>query len=386
MKELAVSRVERDFTRVQVSRDRRRSGNSGPLKLNFGRHKAKDLKHQDGRWCSVEEAIAWSARRQAEIEARRSRKALTGRMPPRPREKLLTVEGLLDKWWLHPSMLGKAVEEGKHVFKAKSAATVRSYKQKARVIEEEAPELWGAAVAALDKVILFNLYERIAVRRGLATAVGCMRTISAVISFGMRRSLAPFASNPAEILGMETPEPRLRVGEREEMDHLIATADALGRAEIGDAVTLGLWTGQRQSERLDLMDEGLLNGRRVFRQHKTGAICAVPESPRLAARLAAAKTRRKALYDAPRGKGQPEPVRRLELVIDEKANTPFKGDYYRHVFAAIRDVAVHGMVEMSNGTRIVLIDDKEARAIRHYLPACGGCKRAIASAPPPCPG
>lgn len=335
-------------------------------------YSGKDLKHANGKWLSIEEAIAWSKRLQAEIETRRNHKSRTGRMPPRPREKLVTVERLFDIWWLHPSMRGEAVEEGRHVFKAKSPATVRSYRQKARVIEEEAPELWGAAVAALDKVILFNLYERIAVRRGLATAVGCIRTLSAVLSFGMRRGLAPFASNPAEMMGMETPAPRLRVGEREEMDHLIATADQLGRPEMGDCIMLGLWTGQRQSERIDLIDEGLLNNRRIFRQRKTGAIVAIPEAPRLAARLATAKARRKAIYDAPRDEGKPAPVRRMELVIDEKANAPFKPDYYRHVFAAIRDVAVHGLVETAAGILIVLLDDTEARAIKHYLPGLRG--------------
>lgn len=352
-------------------RDGRPRFNPGKPIVAMG-YKSQVLQHADGRWFSFEEAHAWALKRAAEIEARRTAKADTGRMPARPKERLLTVEGLFDLWTRHPTMQGKTVEEGKHVFKAKSQATVTSYKQKARVIEQEAPELWGAAVAALDKVILFNLYERIAVRRGLATAVGCMRTLSAALSFGMRRGLAPFSSNPAEMMGMETPAPRLRVGEREEMDHLIATADQLGRPEIADCIMLGLWTGQRQSERIDLIDEGLLNNRRIFRQRKTGAIVAIPEAPRLAARLVAAKARRKAIYDAPREDRKPAPIRRMELVIDEKANTPFKPDYYRHVFAAIREVAVHGLVETAAGICIVLVDDSEARAIRHYLPGLRG--------------
>lgn len=342
-------------------------------------YKGEDLKHPSGKWLSIEETIAWSERIQREIDARRNQKARTGRMPPRPREKLITVEKLFDLFWQHPSMLGKAVEEGKHVFKPKSPATVRSYKQKARVIEAVAPELWAASVDALDKVILFNLYELIATKRGLATSTGCIKALSAALSFGMRRGYTKHAANPATELGMETPPPRLRVGEREEMAHLIAAADSLGRPEMGDAIMLGLWTGQRQTDRLDLALEGKLNNRMFFRQRKTGAMVAIPTAPPLAARLAQAKTRRKALYDAPRDPKKPEPVRRLEMIIDEKANAPFKPDYYRHVFAAIRDVAVHGLVELAGGQRVVLLADDEARMIKHYLPGIRGLAKGEAA-------
>lgn len=335
---------------------------------------SQDLRHGDGRWYSFEEAHAWALARAAEIETRRKAKASTGRLPRRPREQLLTVEGLFDQLWRHPTMQGKAVEEGRHVFKPKSAATVRDYKQKARVIEEEAAELWGAAVAAIDKVILFNLYERLAVRRGLATATGAIRVLSLALSFGMRRGLVPFVSNPAEKLGMETPPPRLRVAEREEIAALVAGADALDRPEIGDAVMLGVWTGQRQADRLDLTDEGLLSGRRIFRQRKTGAIVAIPQALPLDARLAAAKARRKAAAEAARARGDARgAIDRLELVIDERANQPFKPDHYRHLFAAIRDVVVHGLVQLGED-RVVLVKDQDARAISHYLPGLRGLR------------
>lgn len=328
-------------------------------------YKGQDLKHPDGRWYSVEEAIRWSQAKQAEITERQNRKAQTGRMPPRPREKLFTVEDLFELWWKHPTMTGETVTEGKHVFKPCSPSTVRSYKQKARVIEQDEPVLWGAAAAALDKTILFNLYERIAIKRGLATAVGCIRTLSAVISFGMLRGHVPFAVNPASKLKMQTPPPRLRVAEREEIEHLVKTADILGREDMGDSIMLGVWTGQRQSDRLELADEGLLKGRRIFRQQKTGAIVAIPEAPRLTARLAAAKVRRKAKGDK---------VQRLQLIIDEKNNAAFAADHYRHIFAAIRDVAVHGLVEAANGDKVVLMPERAARPIRYDLPGVRGLK------------
>lgn len=341
-------------------------------------YKGEDLRHADGRWYTFEEANIWAKKRAAEIEQRRHVKATTGRMPRAAREKLLTVEGLLKLWFEHPTMQGKPVTEGKHVFKPKSPATVRDYRQKARVIEEQEPALYGAAVLALNKVILFNMYERLAIARGLATAVGCVRMLSAAISWGMRRGHVAFAINPAEKLGMETPEPRLRVGEREEIAHLVAVADRLGRADIGDSVMLGVWTGQRQSERIDLIDEGLLNGRRIFRQRKTGAMVAIPQGAPLDARLAQAKERRRATLEAAAAEaqaaGRPAPVARLELVIDEKNNQPFKADHYRHLFAAVRDVAVHGLAAIGDD-RVVLVKDEDARPIKHYLPELRGLRK-----------
>jgi len=327
--------------------------------------KSEVLRHPDGRWYTFEEAHTWALQRAAEIEAARTAKAQGAKLPARAKVRLFTVADLFETWWQHPTMLGKAVTEGKHTFKPNSPATVRSYKQKARVIEQDEPALWGAACAALDKVIMFNLYERIAIKRGLATGVGCIRTISAAFSFGMRRGLVPFAVNPAEKLGMETPAPRLRVAEREEIRHLVKTADILGREDMGDSIMLGVWTGQRQGDRLELVDEGLLKRRRIFRQRKTGAIVAIPEAQRLTVRLAAAKVRRKAKGDV---------VQRLQLIIDERNNRAFGADHYRHLFAAIRDVAVHGLVEAANGDRVVLVPERAARPIRHDLPGVRGLK------------
>ena len=46
--------------------------------------------------------------------------------------------------------------------------------------------------------------------------------------------------------------------------------------------------------------------------------------------------------------------------------------------AAIRDVAVHGLVELADGKRVVLLDDEEARWIKHYLPGLRGLAKGEA--------
>lgn len=52
---------------------------------------------------------------------------------------------------------------------------------------------------------------------------------------------------------------------------MIAAADRIDRPEIYDAIALGVWTGQRQGDRLARVDSGVMDGRRVFRQAKTKA-------------------------------------------------------------------------------------------------------------------
>ncbi len=85
-----------------------------------------------------------------------------------------------------------------------------------------------------------------------------------------------FVVNPARALGMQSPEIVVRFGEREEIAALVAAADAMGRPEIGDMVILGVWTGQRQGDRLAMVEHSaeLVRGRRMLKQRKTGAIVA----------------------------------------------------------------------------------------------------------------
>lgn len=277
-----------------------------------------------GRWFTLEEAIAFAAAKQAEIEAALAARPLMPPQAPRARKKILyALDDLLEDFLGSP----KAREL--------APATLRDYRGKAAALQKFDPELTGCAAAALDQPILFDLYERLRGEKGLSQSRGIMAVVSAALSWGMLRGKVRFASgvNPATRLRMTTPKPRLRIGEIVEMRALVAAADALGRPEIGDAIMLGLWTGQRQGDRLALVDEGLVAGRRVFRQSKTGAVVAIREAPELAARLAAARLRR--------ADWKVEGLKPL-VVMDEQTRKPFRGDWYRHLYAAVRAFAATG--------------------------------------------
>lgn len=135
----------------------------------------------------------------------------------------------------------------------------------------------------------------------------------------------------------DRPEGRVVLIALEEFEALVAAADAMGRPSIGDAIYLGLFTGQRQTDRLALKDEGLLNGRRHFRQSKTGALVAIKEAPQLARRLTAAKLRVAGL------KGKFDRRETADtIVVDETTGQPYNEHTYRHLFAEVRALAIRG--------------------------------------------
>jgi len=99
---------------------------------------------------------------------------------------------------------------------------------------------------------------------------------------------------------------------------------------------LGLFTGQRQGDRLALADNDLLDGRRMFRQSKTQAIVTIREVPQLRARLEAAKARTAAIALR---LSQGKDGRTAEIVIDEATGRPYNEHTYRHEFAKARAAA-----------------------------------------------
>jgi integrase len=324
-------------------RDGRPRFEPGPLLRALG-FKGEDLRHgPQGPWFEAAEALAWSQAKEQEIAARRRAKAEAEakgkRLAPirRAAGRFYTMEDLFEDYFKSPRMRGEMVVEGKRRQKAAAAATIKDYRKKAKAIGEFDGVLWTAPVDALSKPILYDLYERLWTRAGLATARGAIAVLSAAISWGIKRGKVRLPVNPCMGLGMEMPEARLRCLTPQEVRQLVATADALGRPEIGDAIVMGVWTGQRQKDRLELLDAGLMDGRRLFRQSKTKAIVELKEAPELEARLAAAKLRRESWTVQP-----------LHIIVDERARQSFKADHYRHLFSEIRTEAAKELASLAD--------------------------------------
>lgn len=337
-------------------RDGRPRFSPGP-ELRAAGHTGRDLRHPDGRWFSKGEAVDWSERFQAELEAARSAERSTDRRRPsgatagasrdsgdsaRPKRPAphqgYTVALMVADWQRSPKWLaGKG--------RAYAQNTRRDYLQKLRIVEDDHPLIWNAPAAIVRRPTIRAMYEEIWTARGLASARGAVLALSAAFGWAVLSGRVRRADNPCLGLRMEVPAPRVRFFSRKEFDAWVAAADALGRPEIGDMAYLGVWTGQRQADRLALADHARLNRRRIFRQAKTGAIVAVMEAPELEARLKAAEARRAAVRAAALLAAPPAERAALErtfalVVLDERRWQPFDKYHYTHLCAAVRAEAV----------------------------------------------
>jgi len=373
--------------------------------LRAAGHKGKDLRHVDadgspGRWFSRGEAVDWSdafvkqlAANKAATAARRPAGAPAQGQPRSggsARERLYTVERLFEEWFRSPKFEQPANPHELARLRAEgivySPKTIRDYRQKARVIAAHDPSLWAAAVDALSQQVMLGLYEQLVAARGRATAHGTILVLSSAFGWGRRRGKFSFRSNgginPALDLGMRQAPARNRFGSRTEISTLVAVADRLGWHEMGDMISLGVWTGQRQEDRLLMVDKGLFNGRRIFRQIKTGAVVAVREAPELEARLAAATERRRVARaeallkaESPAARAAVE-ARFARVILDEQeavsaangerraAWLPFPddGDRYRKRFAELRAKAASTCPSLLGGEGVLPFYESDCRS------------------------
>jgi hypothetical protein len=333
--------------------------------------KIADLKPGDtnaGRWFSKGEAVDWSAAFVRSLAKERKRgtqvKAKPAAAPKRA--NTYSVGQLFEDWFRSQKFQMPADQAERRRLRAAKIIyadnSVSDFRAKARAIENHDPSLWAAPVDSLSQPVMLGLYEELATARGLAMGRGAMAVFSMALSWGKRRGKFTFRENaginPAQDLGMATPPPRVRFATRTEIETLVSIADRMSWPELGDMVLLGVWTGQRQADRLELVDQGLFNRRRIFRQAKTGAIVAVLESPELERRLAASAERRRVpkaaeLLAAPAGEREAIERRWRRVILDEQPDRgvhpvqwkPMQRFRYSDRFGLLRSYAVAGVID-----------------------------------------
>ncbi|MEP4754800.1 MAG: hypothetical protein ABJZ74_18875 [Nitratireductor sp.] len=327
-------------------------------------YRGEDLRHADGRWFTLEEAIAWSVARQAdivarraEIEAGRGRRAVAASVGRARQGDLLTVGQLVETWQAEPRFQGREVVEGRRRRQALSANTVRFYKTCAAALERHrAGRVWNEAAGALTVKALDAILERIEVDHGLAMTRGVRAMLSAAYAFGLKKGLV--TTNPAAGVRLPVPAARIRAGEPEEIAALVDAADRIGRPDIGDAIMLGVWTGQRQGDRLSLSGGQVLDDGILFRQAKKhGQPLLLPAAPVLTARLEAARLRRRDWR-----------VNYPHVVLDEANRRPFAADWYRKVFRVVREIAATGRDPGTKDSQAVLRTVDLAAALAGFKP------------------
>lgn len=308
--------------------------------------KGQNLRHPDGSWFGLDDCLAWSKVRQEEIAARsREQRDQLERATTRRARSYLTVADLFDRWFKSPLMTGKATIEGRLERQPAAPTTVAFYKSQSRRIEElDGGLVWQSPATLLTARLVGNrkqgILRSIEVAHGLHTARGVKAALSGAYEFGIGEGLVEH--NPTRATGykLPVPAPRIRVAEPEEIRQLVAAADAIGLPEIGDSVVLGVWSGQRQSDRLALTDAQYRPGEGyLFRQRKKGGQpLQIPDAPELAERLAAARKRRAGWR-----------VNYTHVLLDEEFRRPFeRRRRYHDLFARAREAAVRGV--LTDGT------------------------------------
>jgi hypothetical protein len=208
---------------------------------------------------------------------------------------------------------------------------------------EPSPEPFGLSpVTALGKPEINAFIEYQIAVRGLHMARASRAVISAAFSWGTVSTTWRILTNPAIELTIEQPEGRIVIYTDAEIRTYLAVADYLERPSLGDSIMLGLFTGQRQGDRLALEDAGLFDGRRRFRQNKTGVVVAIRETAQLASRLEEARTR---VAKIALKFGLEKEKRPITIIVDEHTGRAWSADTYRHVFAEIRAAAAAGILD-----------------------------------------
>lgn len=316
----------------------------GPSTAALG-FKGEDLRHgKAGPWFTLDEAIAWSRKRQAELAARRAAIAAGETTAKRTAREVageraagqVTVGRVVQNFLAGPRLQGKPIVEGKRRREPLAPDTVRNYRLTARVLEQfDDGEVWNAPADDLSGRALAGILEGIEVARGLAQA----RAVRGLVSVAFRNGLGrTHRRNPAAELEVTLPmlDEDCRPGSVAEIRQLVAVADTLGFPDAGDLIVAGVWTGQRQTDRLsvcapDLGADGILFAPSKKKKKKR---LLVPVAAALSARRTVAKARRKGWRVQP-----------LALFPCELTGRAWKRDWWQKVMRIIRVAAATGDAE-----------------------------------------
>lgn len=302
-------------------------------------YKGEDLRHgKAGPWFTVEQCVAWSAERRRELATRRQASAAGAPQARelRPASGGLSVDHVLTAFRdLNPRMQGVSVIDGRRRRRPLAPATVRAYAAAIRLLEKFNPDIMAAPAQDLAGDVLSKVLEQFETRHGLAQTRALRAMLSAAYSWAASRAgKRRVAFNPVAELEERLPmlEPRVRYGTDAEMDHLVAVADALGCHDVGDVVMLGLFTGQRQADRLALEDMQMTPDGIIFQQRKKGGQpLLIPMIDELRDRVRAAADRRRL-----------QATNHAHVLLDGRSGLPWHEDVYRKRFRVVRHVAATG--------------------------------------------
>lgn len=339
-----------------VWRDGRPRFVPGPLDRKLG-FKGEDLRDPKTlTWLSFEQASAWGAEKNKEIaEARR-----TGRRAQMPRTpKAKTVSQLLDDWikacerrviegTLSAKTLEgyeKSVEAIKYQPETRAAAAARAERERAAQILGVAPDgrprepISLTLPQAIGAPELRVFYDYVKDARGHHQAIALVGALSAALTWGKESTAWRLGDNPRIGMVFDRPDGRVMLIALPVFTQIVQASDILGMPSVGHSQYLGLFTGQRQTDRLLLKDKGLIEGRRHLVQSKTGIEIKIKETRQLGTRLETARAQVAAVKLA-------HGTRPDTIIVDERTGREYSEHTYRHRYDLCRAGAAHGIIQL----------------------------------------
>lgn len=254
------------------------------------------------------------------------------------------------------------------------AKTQRDYERCFARIEDWSGD---APVAAIDRKLVRKFRDSMAATPAMANAV--IRVLRLLLNHAVDEGL--IVRNPAARPGLSQAAPNDILWPREAMVHIVATADAMGLASIGDAVLLNSWLGQREGDIVNLPLAAYRQGsiwiaqRKLARRRRdTGGSLGtvslpVADIPEVKARLEAIIERKKSAR-----------VTDTALITCETTGRRYSESWFTRCFARVRAQAAAAKPTVAldpkdSAAGAIAIADLKFRLLRHtavtYLAEAG---------------
>lgn len=334
----------------------------GPREKALG-FRGQDLRHGPpgprgpiGPWFTYEEAMAWALAKHEEIVARRNGAPIVRKPSASPHT---TVEDLIRDYLASPTF-GRLRSETQADYRRKFDAVL--YRPRARndrrpAAEREREPFSLAPARAVGYCEVWTLFEYLVAARGQTMARQTIITLSAAYKWARKSTHWRGMINPCSELGLPKPGRRVVTWTIDEVRAIVAAADhpAIDEPEIGDAIVLGLFTGQSRGDILSLRGGGISDGIIRLIRGKTGKRLEIPVIPPLAERLDRMKARRcRTGFTAP------------ELVLSKHSGKPLTGHDFAHRFIDLRRRVAAGIPDAGLAP-FPTVADKQFRDLRDTL-------------------
>lgn len=244
-----------------------------------------------------------------------------------------------------------------------SPKTLAGYKSQATCFERTCAVEWNAEASIITDSDVENIYTAFGKVHGLASTRQLRQVLSNAYQEHPRLKVRG-NSIWWSATTLATLDPRVRAGSFAEIMHLIATADSMGRPDVGDMIMFGATTSQRQGDRIACLLSQRTEGFIAVKQSKTGALVHLTEQRLFTQRIEAQLKRRKAMK-----------IDSVHLCISEATGKQWAHNNYAHCYDRVRAKAAETLPSVADLTD----QDMRDTAVTWHVAAGSGLMQIASS-------